>query len=673
MDIASNTIVSLILAAIAIAILVRLLSWLYVKSSGEAAFVRTGFLGRKVVINGGAFVIPVLHQTTPVNLSTLRLEVTREKEGALITRDLMRVDAQVVFYVRVIREKEAIALAAQTLGARTMNPGALAELVEGKFVDGLRAAAAVMTMYELHENRTAFVAKVKEAIADDLTKNGLELEAASLIHFDQTSLSYYDPKNAFDAEGLTKITEEIEAKRRRRNAIEQDTDLAIRQKEIEVEFRQLALDKERLKIGQETELARLEQAQEIAVCRAAQAATIARQEAERQFLSDTAVIDARIRTAQADLKARHALVLEQLDIELAETTARIDHDRRVKELDDNKIRLIELSAIDREQQVEAAREGKIAALLPAIQKRIEAECQAEETRLRAKSIIDQVLIETSRQLEVVRAKADCNAADARLVAEKAVRELEFNKQRALEIVRSETMKAISVAETDRAVTNANLEIGVAEARTRAEAARMLHIKAQESVATEQTREQKFREKVAAELGAELARIAAQGDADAERIRSEAARRLAEVEADARRMFNEADNALSADQVALRVKLESLQRLPEIIRESVKPLERIESIRIAQVDGLLGRGGHDAGDHGLPGNGRGPAEQVVDAALRYRVQAPLIEGLLNEVGLASDIAQVARSTGLFPAGSDSRKLEEPAAGDGSERVQLGTAS
>ena len=38
-----------------------------------------------------------------------------------------------------------------------MEPEQLKELVEGKFVDALRTAAAEMTMEELHEKRGAYV------------------------------------------------------------------------------------------------------------------------------------------------------------------------------------------------------------------------------------------------------------------------------------------------------------------------------------------------------------------------------------------------------------------------------------------------------------------------------------------------------------------------------------
>ena len=48
-------ILGLIVVAIVVAIGVWLLHWLYLRSSKERAFVRTGLGGQKVVLNGGAF------------------------------------------------------------------------------------------------------------------------------------------------------------------------------------------------------------------------------------------------------------------------------------------------------------------------------------------------------------------------------------------------------------------------------------------------------------------------------------------------------------------------------------------------------------------------------------------------------------------------------------------
>src|SRR5688572_21201659 len=216
-------------------------SRLYRRSSKEVSFVRTGFGGQKGIMNGGALVFPVLHEQIPVNMNTLRLEVRRAADQALITKDRMRVDVQAEFYVRVQPVIESIANAAQTLGRRTMEPGALKELVEGKFVDALRAVAAEMGMEELHEQRVSFVQKVQAAVSEDILKNGLELESVSLTGLDQTQREYFNPNNAFDAEGLTKLTQAIEERRKKRNDIEQETEVLIRRKNLEAELQKLTI------------------------------------------------------------------------------------------------------------------------------------------------------------------------------------------------------------------------------------------------------------------------------------------------------------------------------------------------------------------------------------------------------------------------------------------------
>src|SRR6476659_8420852 len=111
---------ALVGVAIGVAIAVWLMHWLYLRSSKQRAFVRTGLGGQKVVLGGGAFVLPIVHDVIPVNMNTLRIEVSRGRDKALITKDRMRVDVIAEFYVRVAAEAQAVAAAAQTLGQRTM-------------------------------------------------------------------------------------------------------------------------------------------------------------------------------------------------------------------------------------------------------------------------------------------------------------------------------------------------------------------------------------------------------------------------------------------------------------------------------------------------------------------------------------------------------------------------
>ena len=204
-----------ILGVIALIIIIALgwwiLSKLYERASTEVSFVRTGFLGRRVVVSGGAFVVPVLHRIVRIGMNTIRLSTTCSDASSLITKDRIRVDVTADFYVRVEPDTESVIAAAQTLGKRTMSADALLDLVEAKFVDALRAVAAEITLEQLHESRQEFANRVKEMVAPGLSKNGLGIETVSIARLDQTSREFFNPNNAFDAAGLTWLTQEIEA------------------------------------------------------------------------------------------------------------------------------------------------------------------------------------------------------------------------------------------------------------------------------------------------------------------------------------------------------------------------------------------------------------------------------------------------------------------------------
>lgn len=128
---------------------------------GRASFCSYWFRWAKVVMSGGAIVMPIFHEIIPINMNTLKLEVSRSTIDSLITKDRMRVDVVVAFFVRVKPSVEGIATAAQTLGQRTLSPEDLRMLVEDKFVDALRATAAQMTMHELQDTRENFVQEYK--------------------------------------------------------------------------------------------------------------------------------------------------------------------------------------------------------------------------------------------------------------------------------------------------------------------------------------------------------------------------------------------------------------------------------------------------------------------------------------------------------------------------------
>ena len=107
---------------------------------------------RKVIVDGGAIVLPILHEIIPVNNANFTIACWRQQNEALITQDRMRIDVKAEFYLKVSPTVESISAAAQTLGHKTNNIAELKKFMEGKFVDALRSVAAEMRMEELHEN-----------------------------------------------------------------------------------------------------------------------------------------------------------------------------------------------------------------------------------------------------------------------------------------------------------------------------------------------------------------------------------------------------------------------------------------------------------------------------------------------------------------------------------------
>ncbi|SCX79447.1 flotillin family protein [Desulfoluna spongiiphila] len=533
-------------------------SKLYTRSSKETSFVRTGFGGQRVIMNGGALVLPVLHEVIPVNMNTLRLEVRRAETQALITMDRMRVDVMAEFYVRVKPSEESIANSAQTLGMKTMNPDELKELVEGKFVDALRSVAAEMTMTELHEKRVDFVQKVQQVVSEDLLKNGLELETVSLTGLDQTSKEFFNPDNAFDAEGLTKLTEEIQVRRMKRNAIEQDTEVSISNKNLEAE-------KLKLEIQREEEYARLKQEREIEIRKADQTAEIARERAQKQRDAEEAQIEAKQKVDMAHIEADRAV-----------EEGKIEKERQVREKDIAKEKVLETAEIEQKKAVELAEQDRSIAI--AEKSKAKSEAQAEADKARAMAVKEEEGVVTVRESQVAEREKIVELIEAEKAAQKDAIKIK---------VAAETQKLAAEDEADAI-------------------------------------------RIAATAEADKLMIEAKATADAEILKADAEERSYAVEAEGKRALNDADNTLSEAQVAMQIRMALIKFLPEIIRESVKPMENIDGIKIIQVDGLNG-----ASANGTAAAASGDAslsDQLVNSALRYRGQAPLVDSLLSDIGL-----------------------------------------
>jgi uncharacterized membrane protein YqiK len=410
--------------------------------------------------------------------------------------------------------------------------------------------AATMTMEELHVQRGDFIRHVRGAVAEDLTKNGLELESASLTKFDQTAMSFFNPSNAFDAEGLTLLTLQIEQRKKERNDIEQDTLLAIRNKNLEVEKLQLSIDRE-------AEFARIDQQREVEGARVRQRTELAQERAQKDQESEGAQIAAKQNIDSARIRSEQAIEQERI--------------RKEQEL--------QTTELARRTALDLAEQRRTIAV--AEQSKAQSEAQTAADAARAIAVSAEEAVYTARETATAERKKTIELIAAAQAGEKEALRLHLS---------------------------VNAELQAASAR------------------------------------GEAVRAHAQADADADGIRAQALKIRAEIEAQAAHSMNDAHNSLSeaSRQSLFRQKL--LEKIEGIIRESVKPMQNIEGIKILSVNGWgANAGGTQAQDSGSSNNSGNLPEQVVNSALRFRAQAPLVDQLLKEIGVdAGSAEQVTRT-------------------------------
>jgi uncharacterized membrane protein YqiK len=373
------TVLTFILVAAVIGTIV--VARLYVKAPPNAAFIRTGLGGKKVVIDHGAIVLPVVHHIQWISLETFKLEILKAQREAFITKDRFRVDVGAEFYIKIGADAESIEKASRSLGDKSFSADGIRSLVEEKLIGALRSVTAATDLVELHENRRGFSLAVKELLLEPLAYNGLHLEDVSVFHLDQTNREYLDASNIFDAEGLKQITLQTSERQRERNEIERNTEVAIRRQDVEAVKLKLALDQER-------EFAEAEQRRRIETYKT-------------QQHTETAEF-----SYQSEQRAREAEIAKNRAIREAE----IEQERVVREAEVKRESYLlrvaeehEKTEIEKERAVEQAkRERDIAVLLKEIERLIQEKARLESEATREQAA--QALLSVTQRAEAERAK-----------------------------------------------------------------------------------------------------------------------------------------------------------------------------------------------------------------------------------------------------------------------------
>ena len=617
----ADIIAVIILIALAIAVIVYLLHWLYRRSSKEVSFVRTGMFGEKVVISGGAFVLPIIHNITQVGMRTLSLTIKRSGDKSLITKDRMRAELVTEFYTKVPPDKKAVSTAAQTLGNRTLDPEHLREVVQGRFADALGEVAAKMTLDEIQENRGQFVKEVTKIADESIGHTGLALETVSLISLDQTPIEQFNPANTFDSQGLTQLTEQIEARKKKRNDITQDTKISIENKNLET------IQKE-LEIKKNEEFSRYKQEREIAIQKANERTETIKQRAERER------------------EAEEAEIRSQEEIEVAKISQNqvIEVERRLTET-----RLIEEIEKRRREQNELEQN----ATLDIRQKNLDTEIkildldkQSEYARLEKQRLVD--IKKAQERAEIIREQSERqrDAEEAQIISEEQIKNAKISQQKNVDAYRIaaeketrlldiEKAKRLKIEEYQKELEVIDKSKSVLKSKAEEESARAKAVEAEEKANST-----RYIEKAQGIKQVEV--ISAASKAEQDKYVTLAAKLRYEIDAAGKKALNTAENLRSdaSRRSALRLKL--ADKIESIIRESVKPMANIGDIKIIDVNGLPGfsggnpDGGNAVGSSGGKGDNTGRsgnlADSVVNSALRYRAHQPFLDSLLKEIGM-----------------------------------------
>ena len=254
----------------------------YVITPNNEAFVRTGGVfikKKKVILNGGCIVLPGFHELTRVPLREISIDVERTGKLAVRTKDYLRADMRVTFYVCINEIEEDVLMASARLSNQgKITPENIKNALEKRADDAIRAAAKTKDLAEIDSDKLGFAQEVLNLVEPDLKKVGLTLNNIAISEIEEGDT--YDTNNFFDAQGVRLRTETIQKSIQQKREVELTTQVLIEQKELDAQKRslQIAQEKEGAKLAQhlEVEAMKAQREREIEEAKARESATIQR-------------------------------------------------------------------------------------------------------------------------------------------------------------------------------------------------------------------------------------------------------------------------------------------------------------------------------------------------------------------------------------------------------------
>lgn len=440
----------------------------YVVTPNNEAFVRTGGLFTKkksVILYGGCIVLPGFHQLTRVPLREMSIDVERTGKLAVRTKDYLRADIRVTFYVCINASEEDVLTAAARLSQNgsKITPEDIKEALEKRADDAIRAAAKTKDLAEIDSDKLGFAQEVLNLVGTDLKKVGLTLNNIAISEILESVT--YDPDNFFDAQGVRLRTEIIQRSIQQKREVELATQVAIEQKELDAQKRslQIAQEQESAKLAQklQVEALKAQREREIQEAKDREAAMVRRtkilqeksveeEEIRKKLALQESQIEADIALEERNKQLKVAQALQKQEAEIAEIS-------RQQSVESGKLQA-QVQIVESERLAKLAQEDVAIAI--ANKKRESFVAQAEQAKAEeaVKTASEIEKAERQKRLSIIIAERE---AQERSISDRNVVEIDaFRRRRQAEIAQE---AAELEAEAIRTLADANRDKALAEA------------------------------------------------------------------------------------------------------------------------------------------------------------------------------------------------------------------
>ncbi|WP_010252189.1 hypothetical protein [Myroides injenensis] len=533
MEYGLGTLIAIIIGALFVLVLLffAILASFYKKIPQGKAIVRTGVGGTKIAFNKGIYVVPVFHKMEIMDISVKKLQIDRMQNEGLICKDNIRADIKVAFFIRVNKSIDDVINVAQTLGCeRASDVETLRNIFEAKFSEALKTVGKKFEFIELYEARREFRDEIIDIIGTDL--NGYILDDCAIDYLEQTNLSFLDPQNILDSEGIKKITELTAIQNINANLIRRDEQKVIKKQDVEA--REAILELER-QLSEKEE----KQRREVDNIRAREEAEIQKVREEERLKAESVRIATEESLAVLEENKLRQVIIAAKNKERTDAveTERVEKDRALEQTE--RERIVSLAQITKEKAIEEERKT----IQDVIRERVQLEKGVIEEQQNVKDIETLREIERQKKAGITLASKEAEeqliktikAAEAQKQAQEQVSQqmlIEAEAQKQASLKQAEARKILADAQAREDATLGLAEAEVIKAKAEAveqqsivQAANIQRIATAEAVGIEAKAEAKRKEGLAE---AEVSKQKALADADGIREKAEAMKQMNSV-------------------------------------------------------------------------------------------------------------------------------------------------